>query len=151
MYVGETSRSVQERALEHWRDARKGDEKSHMTRHQAMEHSGEPPEFIFKVVGQHRTALNRQIHEAVRIRRRGGAASILNSKGEWSRCHIPRLVVEEVDEGSKTEGLRKEQQRMEDITKIMEEDDKTWVRGKTRLRELGEVKRRRPSEGGGGE
>ena len=70
LYVGESSRSVQERALEHWGAAAKKDERSHMVKHQSMEHAEEPPQFIFKVISTHRTALNRQIKEAVRIRRR---------------------------------------------------------------------------------
>ena len=76
LYVGETSRSIQERALEHWDAARRKEEKSHMAKHQAMEHGGEDHEFIFKIVSHHRTALNRQVREAVRIGRRGGAGRI---------------------------------------------------------------------------
>ena len=44
-----------------------------------------------RVVSQHRTALARQVSEAVRIGRRGGAGAVLNSKAEYNRCHIPRL------------------------------------------------------------
>ena len=74
-----------------------------MARHQAMVHEGEDPEFIFKVVSHHRTALNRQVREAIRIGRRGGAGRILNSKSEFNRCHIPHLVVEEeIEEGEGT-------------------------------------------------
>ena len=78
IYVGETSRSIEERAQEHWGAARRKDEKSHMHKHQQMEHKGEPPKFVFKMVSSHKTALSRQVKEAVRIRRRGGATSILN-------------------------------------------------------------------------
>ena len=148
LYVGESSRSIQERALEHWGAANKMDKKSHMTRHQALQHPGDPPEFIFKVVGQHRTALSRQIHEAVRIRRRGGEARILNSKGEWNRCHIPRLVMEEVDEDDRKELQRLEQERKDELLKSLEDDDQDWKRKKTRDLELLESKRRRTSEGG---
>ena len=52
---------------------------------------------MFKLVSSHKTALNRQVKEAVRIRRRGGENNILNSRAEFNRCHIPRLVVEEED------------------------------------------------------
>ena len=51
-----------------------------------------------RVVRNFKTALSRQIGEAVRIRRRGGAGMILNSKSEYNRCKIPRLVLEELDE-----------------------------------------------------
>ena len=73
LYVGESSRSIQERALEYWAAARRGDTDSHMRKHQDMEHPGEQPKFLFKVVSTHRTALNRQVREAVRIRRWGGS------------------------------------------------------------------------------
>ena len=71
LYVGESSRSIQKRASEHWGAAKRMEKESHMVRHQAMEHVGEEPEFTFKVVSTHRTALNRQVREAVRIKRRG--------------------------------------------------------------------------------
>ena len=74
LYVGESSRSIQERAMEHWGAAVKGDKRSHMVKHQSFEHKGEKPEFHFKVISTHKTALNRQIREAVRIRRRGGVS-----------------------------------------------------------------------------
>ena len=69
VYVGESSRSVQERAAEHWGAARRGDKVSHMVCHQAMEHVDMEPKFIFKVISTHRTALNCQVREAVRIHR----------------------------------------------------------------------------------
>ena len=42
-------------------------------------------------MGNFRTALTRQITEAVRIRNRG--KSVLNSKGEYDRCRIHRLTI----------------------------------------------------------
>ena len=51
------------------------------------------PEFVMKVVGYHRSALSRQIGEAVRISRRG---EVLNSKSEYSRCKITRLSLEKI-------------------------------------------------------
>ena len=53
-----------------------------------------------KIVSTHKSALTRQIMEAIRIRKRGGAGAILNSKGEFNRAHIPRLVLEQKDEDS---------------------------------------------------
>ena len=43
-----------------------------------------------KVVQHHRSALSRQVGEAIRIRRRG---LTLNSKGEYNRCSISRLTL----------------------------------------------------------
>ena len=80
--VGESSRSVQERAVEHWCDAKKGAAKSNMVKHQAIKHPGEAPKFLFKVVSHHRSALNRQVREAVRIRRReGGGRQYIELQG----------------------------------------------------------------------
>ena len=57
-----------------------------------------------------RTVLNRWIREAVRIHRRGGASSILNSKAEFNWCYNPRLVVEKEDEGAKERRQHQEEQ-----------------------------------------
>ena len=75
-----------------------------MLRHQELVHGGEPAEFILRVVGSHRSALSRQISEAVRIRRRGGGGNTLNSKSEYNRCHIPRLGVEDKEEEEQRKG-----------------------------------------------
>ena len=135
LYVGETSRSIQERAQEHWGDARRGDPKSHMVRHQGLVHPGEPPAFHFKMISSHRSALSRQVREAVRIRRRGGATQILNSKCEFNRCHIPRLVVEEEDKDEMVLRQTLEQQERVAITRELDEDDVQWERRKQRDRE----------------
>ena len=110
IYVGETSRTIQERSSEHWGAWKRRDERSHITKHQMLHHGGnEQPAFTMKVVSQHKTALSRQIMEAVRIRRRGGEGAILNSKGEFNRSHIPRLVLEEKE--IVTEEQKKEQEK----------------------------------------
>ena len=73
--MGETSRSIQERSKEHWKGyAGSKKEENHMYRHQKLVHGGEGAKFTMKVVGSHRSALSRQISEAVRIRRRGERA-----------------------------------------------------------------------------
>ena len=132
IYVGETSRSLFERAKEHWAGMKGGATKNHMIKHVTLEHDGREPKFVLKLIRQFKSALARQVAEAVRIRRRGGEGGILNSKGEFNRCHIPRLRVEEVD----TENLEladKEVREQEMIT-LREQDDE-WER--KRVRELG--------------
>ena len=81
VYVGETARSVQERAKEHWEGFKNKKEDNHILKHWVLHHNstGEP-NFIMKVVKFHRTALSRQ--EAIRIQKRG---MVLNSKGEYNR------------------------------------------------------------------
>ena len=146
LYVGETSRSIQERALEHWGAARWKEEKSHMAKHQAMVHGGEDPEFVFKIVSHHRTALNRQVREAVRIGRRGGAGRILNSKAEFNRCHIPRLIIEEEDEESRKSRIEKEQLYKEETQKVLDNMDLSWEEKMSRQRDLVDRKRRRQDD-----
>ena len=75
IYVGETSRSIQERGREHWAAATgsaKAKEGSHIAKHVDMCHKGEQPSFVLRPVHFYKTALARQTGEAVRIRRRGG-------------------------------------------------------------------------------
>ena len=148
LYVGETSRTIQERAVEHWSQARKGDLKSHMVRHQAQLHPGEPPSFHFKLISTHRSALSRQVREAVRIRRRGGEGHILNSKGEFNRCHIPRLVLEEEDDDAKKTRLEREQQEKRDLKDCLDKEVECWELGKHRERDLKEKKRGRDQDRG---
>ena len=72
VYVGETSRSLKERAKEHWTGYLRKSEDNHMRKHQELHHDGHhPPKFIMRMVTQTRSALERQVEEAIRIRRRG--------------------------------------------------------------------------------
>ena len=84
LYVGETSRTIYDRSKVHWGAWASRSDKSHILRHQNQEHGGdETPKFVMRMVKSYRTALSRQIGEAVRIMERGGAGSILNSKSEF--------------------------------------------------------------------
>ena len=90
IYVGETCRSLQERGKEHWKDFEDGSSESHILKHHLIHHGGEgTPEFHLRPVKFVRTALTRQLSEAVRIGRRG-EGKILNSKTEYNRSRIAR-------------------------------------------------------------
>ena len=129
LYVGETSRSVVERSKEHWSGYRGGDTDNHMVRHQNLVHSGEPAVFVMRVAGSYRSALSRQVGEAVRIRRRGGAGNILNSKSEYNRCHIPRLQVEDREEEEQREkGIQKDMERIEEE---LNKEQRVWEEDRT--------------------
>lgn len=79
-----------ERGLEHWRQFREGNEGSHIFKHHQIHHGGAgEPAFHLRPVKYCRTALERQVGEAVRIHSRGEA--VLNSRTEYNRCHITRL------------------------------------------------------------
>ena len=122
LYVGETSRSLYERSREHWKQWESKDERSHILKHMEMVHNKgeEKPDFVMRAVAFHRSALTRQVGEAVRIGRRGGAGMILNSKSEYDRCRIPRLVLEEQEED------KLEEQELETTKKNLEEQAKKW-------------------------
>ena len=129
VYVGETSRSIYERSREHWEGVKKGSNKNHMVKHQLLEHAGEPdPNFHMKVRGFFKTALARQIAEAVYIRRRGGEGAILNSKAEFTRCYIPRLQLEEQDKLEQMEREEKEQE--ENTARELDEIQIQWEKKK---------------------
>ena len=75
LYVGESSHSVYERGGEHWQDWKAKKPSSHMLKHQEEVHDGDDePKFTLRIVKSYRSALARQVGEAVRIRRRGGEA-----------------------------------------------------------------------------
>ena len=91
----------------------------------------EKPNFIIRAVKYHKTALYRQLGEAVRIRRRGGQGSILNSKSEYDRCYIPRLTVEEKD--TRELALLEEQEAKKNREQ-QDEDMAEWDSAKLRSR-----------------
>ena len=95
VYVGESTRSIYERSLEHHKGQKKKDEDNHMVKHMTVHHQSEDkPQFIMKPIKYFRTALSRQVAEAVRIRRRGGEDNVLNSKAEYNRCTVSRLTIQ---------------------------------------------------------
>jgi len=64
---------------------------SHIFRHWAISHPDEPiqPIFHFKVLKPHRSPLDRQLHEAVRI----GSHGLLNARSEFRQNKIKRVAV----------------------------------------------------------
>ena len=124
VYVGETSLTLRERMVGvrgegargggHLNDYDKGLEKSHMTKHWLSCHRGEEkPKFGVKIIKSFTSCMVRQIWECIRIRRRlqeqaKGNVRLLNSKSEYSRCSLPRLVVEG------TEGIESDDRKEEE-------------------------------------
>ena len=85
-----------------------------------------------KVVRSFKTALSRQVGEAVRIRRRGGEGNILNSKAEYSRSRIPRLMV---DQQANKEILQMEEEELWRKREQLEEELREWSQIKYYARE----------------
>ena len=98
-YIGESCRSGYERGLEHREGLLKGHEDNHMAKHNMME---EEVVFSMKVLKQHRSAFERQVIEAVLIEMEDDG-SLLNSKGGFNRCALPRLQVVIGDKSAETE------------------------------------------------
>ena len=93
-----------------------------MTKHWQSCHKGEEkPKFGVKIIRSFTSCLVRQLWEAVRIRRRlqeqaKGSLRLLNSKSEYSRCSLPRLVVEG------TEGVEGDDDKKEAEGELHEKD-----------------------------
>ena len=115
VYVGESSRSLYERAKEHLEDALGQEEDSHIFKHWETCHRGEEmPRFKFSIVRSFQDCLSRQIAESVRIGIRG---KVLNSQAVYSRCRLPRLTVDREWErtvGGSSEGNGRENFTVED-------------------------------------
>ena len=96
VYIGESSRNLFTRSLEHVNNFRSGLQSSFMLKHQNDKHSGEEPNFKASVTARTRDCLARQVREAVLIRR--SQVPVLNGKSEW---HQPALfrVQHEMERG----------------------------------------------------
>ena len=96
LYIGESSRNLYSRSLEHLRNYRQGSPNSFMLKHQNSKHGGEEAAFQAKVTARTRDCLTRQVREAVLIRR--SQVPVLNSKSEWHQPGLYR-VQQEVERG----------------------------------------------------
>ena len=94
VYVGESARSIFQRAREHGGDCHGMKEDSHMVKDWLTSHRDrlQLPKFRFKIIRSFKYAMTRQISESVRIELRG--EGVLNSRSEYSRCRLPRLVID---------------------------------------------------------
>ena len=101
-YIGESHRTMFQRGLEHVADVSNLGKISHIRDHIQAEHPElihrllEAPNTLFsmQLIKPARTALSRQIREAVEISANTTGGAVLNSKEEFSRCLIPVLQVE---------------------------------------------------------
>ena len=97
VYCGESKMTPRERGDNHQDDYAKNLASSHMFKHFMDKHKQEErPSFKMVTVKFFRSAFIRQLAEAVRLRRRTQQPNtiIMNSRGEYSRCRLPRLIIE---------------------------------------------------------
>ena len=93
-YIGESAHSAHERGAEHLSDLENFRTGSHLLKHIIEHHPDTEPEavkFNMKVSKFHKSAYERQIHEAVQIEVNSKKNQMMNSKSEYSRCALPRL------------------------------------------------------------
>lgn len=97
--MGESSRSLFERNLEHVEDQKsrsstiKGLRRWHLTTCHPEADTIDPNLFKIKVLKSHRTALNRMLHKSLLIRK--GKGVLPNDKDEYSRVIISCLWVDD--------------------------------------------------------
>ena len=92
LYIGETSRNLFTRALEHTSNYRKKRNSSFMYKHQTSKHDGLEADFKAKVTGSFNDCLSRQVSEGVSIRR--CSVEVLNLKTEWHQPPLWRVQSE---------------------------------------------------------
>ena len=118
IYIGETSRSLHERAVEHVRDAVGFSPKSHIVKHWMLSHPDlpSPPKMEFSITARYKDCLSRQIGEALRISY--SKDIILNSKGEYMNNTVSRLTIEEDAWERKERSRLEEEQDKLDIERV---------------------------------
>ena len=105
-YIGETARTLSERAEEHKKSLKRYDNKSFMFKHWALNAPDllTPPKFKFSVMTSHKDPLSRLVREAVVIEH----SASMNSRAEWGGYKIPRLTVEKSDWETRSDIEKKE-------------------------------------------
>ena len=134
VYIGESSRTLAERSLEHANGAKNLDPDNFVVKHWILQHSelNEPPKIRFKPVKSFKDALSRLVSEAVWI----DAKANMNSKSEWRINKLTRLKVdlstwaERADDASEKEKDAKLSEGIEEKRKNRVKDRKKSTNGK---------------------
>ena len=95
-YIGETGRPAVNRGIEHVQAIQGMKENHPIVKHIKQNHrnSKKRVTFEFAITSQFKTPLARQADEALRISKSAKALNILNSKTEFNRAPIARVVVD---------------------------------------------------------
>ena len=105
-----------------------------MWKHHTSKHREEEEiSFSMKIIKQHRSSFSRQMHDAVLIEMMDSeAVDILNSKGGFNRCSIPRLsVMLEDREQQERPSAKPEITRRWKLSSQREEGEREWGRQRT--------------------
>ena len=143
-YIGESHRSGYERGFEHLDKLTSLAKDSHMLKHVIINHEDEDlssVRFGMKIIGFYRSSFERQMSEAVTINQEKDIHEILNSKGEFNACELPRLTTRLGEQESQeweriARKERKDEEIIEEkINKMRKERNKARLRPeKTTLR-----------------
>ena len=116
LYIGETKKSGYERGCEHLDDLKSLKENSHLLKHLIEVHPNLKVDELkvgMRIRKTFKSALERQIGEAIAIKvsqERG--YTLMNSKSEYNRCKIPRIVIDTENETYKKLKIQEENDRI---------------------------------------
>ena len=125
-YVGQTARTLYERALEHVSALKNFDNDSFMWKHWALHHPdcNDSPNFWFQVIKCHKDPLTRLVHESVRI----DSHASMNSRAEFNGYKVARIA---------TEPSKKEaREKLDEMDKVDQGEADTMFALKTRVEKL---------------
>ena len=100
-YVGTTGLTAHRRCQDHLQALRREDDSYAISKHYILDHPGMKDSlnpFVFKILGAQgiRGNLQRYLMEALKIREaKEGGEALLNSRGEWARVALKRLVIQD--------------------------------------------------------
>ena len=122
VYVGETSRSLHERALQHHRNARDFSVKPHIIKHWMNAHgdNNTQPTFNIRIVKKYADCLSRQVGEALKIFY--SKDQLLNSKSEYKQNCLARIAVNEANWERKERERREEEEEKLEMRKTNHEE-----------------------------
>ena len=98
-YFGESGRAWWDRAREHAQALTSKNQNYAIVKHWLKEHPTleEPPKYSYKLLGTFKSAIHRQITEAIMIDSQD-QTTIINGKGEWGTNKVPRYKLTLEDE-----------------------------------------------------
>ena len=96
IYYGETHRAWYDRARDHAQALISRNQSYAIVKHWMTNHGdmSDPPSFNYKLVSSHKSAIARQITEAILIDIEPNE-NLMNGRGEFGQNHVPRMVLPE--------------------------------------------------------
>ena len=92
-YLGESHRAWSDRCSDHMQALKNGNQDYAIVKHQLNDHPDEEPNFKFLAVKSFKSAMQRQIYEAIMIDEAPNS-SLMNGKAEWGQNRVPRVKVQ---------------------------------------------------------